>query len=362
MRKKFILNFAGIDFQIECETPLFEAFSYIYQHLQKKTSNQVSASLQFFGNGAIQIEAKDRTDHLPVEINVDPSQHGSILTILLLKLSANMNDHLIFMHGNAMLFDEKVFYFFGNSGVGKSTLTQEAINQTNGVSICEDLIIIDTEKTKVYPYPRAFGSRDSEARDVIKIHDKYWKAHPGINESDIKKFHDSSESYFIFLKGNKVNQTERTDLKDQISTWVTSSEKINAEDLKNAKLPVEDIKEHSHLYQITYKAELNREQRLVEERILAEANAIILHTSSSQDNLTDQFERPESPEVKEMDSGEFAEAINSQMISPSMKYNQTPTGLRLFQIIQIFDGPAYEVIPGGLPKETITEIMKVINS
>lgn len=352
MNQNFGLQFGPLTVNVVCETPLHEAFSFIYGHLVVPSFSQSNLTIRY-EEDLIYYQFEDTSDHHVIV--KDNRQKIACFSALILKaLSSLYPDDLIF-HGNALVNSDPShgILLLGKSGLGKTTLSRILMADHGYRSYAEDLIIIHA-RAGILPYPRAFGIRGEKPSHAREFFGKVWEPHPGTIDS---KFPEIGK--VIFLNSQESPAEEKSS--SGSTTWATYSEIIDHQYLESYNLPVESITTQNDILCITYREELSPSLRKIEHEILTQVNSLIFQTSQKKISISDVHERPSVPRTRAISNHTGLEYLIDHMILPSIESLQIPLGLRLFTAAKSFsDYQFIELTPGGTPTQTVDELLKFI--
>lgn len=100
----------------------------------------------------------------PNQLAASPNSTFSLFNLLVLRiLQENLLGHL-FLHGNALIHEDRLLLLVGESGAGKSTLSCILEESLGAVPFAEDTLIFDCEAAALLPFPRGRSERSANGK------------------------------------------------------------------------------------------------------------------------------------------------------------------------------------------------------
>ncbi|MEO8377033.1 MAG: hypothetical protein ABI579_05120 [Candidatus Sumerlaeota bacterium] len=157
----FKFSIAGVGFSVEGDDAILAAIAQLFDEFP---TPQGPPDWTLLWEGA-----RCHYDQRSVPLVIPDQRFApSSTTILIGFLLRRTMPNAVFLHGNALVDgNDRVMILLGDSGAGKTTLSQEFLTRESWELLAEDFLIIDPATRVLHSYPRAASIR-SEHQSNIK--------------------------------------------------------------------------------------------------------------------------------------------------------------------------------------------------
>lgn len=279
-----------------------------------------------------------------------PDFAPSCTTVLIGYLLRRSLTAAIFLHGNAVIDrNDRVLILLGESGAGKTTLSQQFLSRVGCRLLAEDFLIIDPVMRLLHPYPRAASiraehqSREKEHRPVV----------------DFCGEARSLENSLVVILQCGREQTSASS--SRMSLWLSSIPAGIDSLMQSAGIESFEVNRGAPFPCVTFIAGVGGRMDALGESLLR-AGALPLGTAAPDaDSKHTPRVFPEEPSGHRMSMADALAAITAHQVRFGSR-DESPARNILNLARAFSDASCALVTPGGTPARTVDLVEKLLRS
>ncbi|MCC6548363.1 hypothetical protein IT570_14485 [Candidatus Sumerlaeota bacterium] len=265
----------------------------------------------------------------------------SCSTILIGYLLRESLPDAVFLHGNAIVRnDGRLLILLGDSGAGKTTLSQEFLSPGLWRLAAEDFLIVDSTSGQLHPYPRAASIRME--------HQKGGKTHKPVSRFS-PECHSLVDSSVILLK--VAAGQESAAQSSSTTLWLSSLPSNLDEAMAELKVTNYQAIETENFHAVAFDQISPSQMYLVARRLL-QSGALPLGTTNTREEGNSVVRAfPSEPGGREISMSDGLHHVMAHRVNFPTRI--VPAGRDYMMLAKIFSASrCFEITPGGTPRRT----------
>lgn len=342
-------------------------FQFAHQQLGVQASSETLAALEFVYGNLISNQTQDRCqvwqlveDKRHYTLYDDsgktrfsfrlesPEAIVSFFGSLLLYSASLTSQSLFVLHGQLLEKEGHGLLLLGEKGVGKTSITLNLIS-LGWESVCEDMIPVDVESRRLYPYQRAFGykSQPTSNSHVKLIAGKWWGRNSASKRIEPLPLKGCSVIELCFPEGESDSICQ---VMKHVATILQSAH-IASHNLLIDQLPVAEAIQKDSVLELVFERPLNDSEFQVLQQ-MDQTVSMVLFYGEAKTEVSAEIHRPDYPMLEGLGAEELKGMIDRHLLLSGGR-NRSINLQERFQLIKTCQvSSVSRLIPGGSVEES----------